>query len=220
MSYAHQTKKGTGVNSYSPRVSGVPDPTFDDWFHLRPDFSRATIHIGNMRGLGLGVGGMLAPGSVIGSENIPEQEMTLDEHIQANGPLDLDAPVIDIISPAAFTTILQGSNLTVTVTATDDVSPTSVIVRFDVDGSGAIDATGETQIATPIGSDQYEATFLSLAGPASSRGIAASVSDDAGHMAQDTQPVFVPEPSVAMALAAGAVLLRLLQKRRAAARES
>lgn len=96
---------------------------------LRLDFSRATVHIGNPRGLGLGVAGPLAPGAVIGSENLEEHEITLDDHLQANGPLDLEAPLIDIVSPPAFSSVLQGSNLTVAVMATDNVglSPVSLL---------------------------------------------------------------------------------------------
>jgi len=214
MSYAHQITPGTGVNSYSPKMPATPDPTFDDWFNLRPDFSRATVHIGNMRGLGLGAVAALAPGSVLGSENLEEHEITLQQYVQANGPLDLEAPILDIVDPAVVTGVLQGSNLTVTVMATDNVALSPVIVEFDIDGSGAIDVTGETVIATPIGSDQFEATFLSLAGPDGLRDIVATVSDTSDSMAKDTQPTYVPEPSIVTSLVFGLAFLVLLQCRR------
>jgi hypothetical protein len=214
MSYAHQTKKGTGINSYSPSMPPTPDPTFDDWFNLRPDFSRATVHIGNTSGLGLGVAGPLAPGSVIGSENLEEHEITLDDHLQANGPLDLEAPLIDIVSPPPFSSVLQSSDLTVTVAATDNIALSPVSLTFDVYGSGAIDAAGETLVAAPIGSDEFEATFMSVAGPDGPRDIVATVSDTADQMAMDTQPILVPEPSVTLSLAAGALFLAFLGRRR------
>jgi hypothetical protein len=214
MSYAHQTTAGTGVNSYSPLTPPTPDPSFDDWFNLRPDFARATVHIGNTRGLGLGMGAVLASGATITSDNLEEHEISLDDHLQANGPLDLEAPLIDIVAPPALSSILQGADLTVTVSATDNVAIAPVTVTFDVDGSGAIDITGETLIAAPIGSDQFEATFLSLAGPDGLREIVATVSDTSDSMAKDTQPIFVPEPSGAILLVFGMIFLGMLYQRR------
>lgn len=168
------------------------------------------MHIVNTRGLWLGVAGPLAPGAAIGSANLEEHEITLDVHLQANGSLDLEAPVIDIVSPPAFSNVLQGSDLTITVTATDDVGSSPVSIAFDVDGSGVIDETGETLIAAPVGSNQFEATFISIAGPDGPRDIVATVSDTSDQMARDTQPIFVPDPSVTASLAAAVCLLILL----------
>lgn len=162
------------------------------------------------RGLGLGVAGSLASGAVIGSENLEEHEITLDVHLQANGPLDLEAPLIDIVSPPAFSSILQGSNLTVTATATDNVGLSPVDITFDVDGSRAIDAPGETMVAAAIGSDQFEATFINLSGPDGPRDIVATVSDTADHMVEDTQSIFVPEPSATLSLIVGALFVVIL----------
>lgn len=214
MSYAHQTKIGTGVNSYSPLSPPTLDPTFDDWFNLRPDFSRATVHIGNTRGLGLGMSAALAPGAPITSENIEELEISLHDHTQANGEIDLEAPLIDVIAPPALSSVLQGNDLVVTVSATDNVGLSPVTVTFDVDGSGVIDVGGETLTAAPIGADQFEATFLSIAGPDSPRDIIAIVSDTSEHMAQDIQPIFVPEPSGFTSLIFGVTFLALLGWRR------
>lgn len=210
MSYAHQIRMGTGVNSYSPRLSGVPDPTFDDWLNLREDFSRALVHVGNTRRLGLGAGGILAPGSVITNEDFEDIDPDQFDYEQANGPIDVETPLIDIIAPPSGSNIVQGADLTVTVRATDNVAIGPVMVSFDVDGSGAIDATGESVVATFSGADEFEAVFSNVMGPNGNRDIKALVSDTSSNTGQDIEPIFVPEPSVVIALAVAVPLLWLL----------
>jgi len=214
MSYAHQLRTGTGVNSYSPRVPGMPDMTFDDWFHLRPDFSKALVHVGNTRRLGLGAGSVVGPGAVITSDDVDDIDPGLSDYEQANGPIDLEGPAINIIDPPSGSNILQGNDLTVTVSATDNVALGPVMVSFDIDGSGAIDTTGETVIATSSGPDEFEAMFLNASGPDGNRDIVASVSDTSTNMSQDIEPIFVPEPSVVLSLAVAVPLLGLLARRR------
>ena len=109
--------------------------------------------------------------------------------------------------------------MTVTVEAMDNDSVSGVTITFDVDGSGAIDATGESVVATPIGSDQYEATFLNLAGPDGLRDLDARASDPGGNTGQEILPVPLPEPSVLLVILFALPLLAVLARlRRASSR--
>ena len=148
------------------------------------------------------------------SVNLEEHEITLDDHQQANGSLDLEAPLIEIVSPPAFSSVLRGSNLTVAVTATDNVALSPVNLTFDVDGSGAIDTGGETLVAAPIGSDQFEGTFMSIAGPDGPRDIVTTISDTADQEAMDPQPIFVPEPGTTIAMLFAVPLVVALRRSR------
>jgi len=94
-----------------------------------------------------------------------DSEPGIFEYERANGPMDVDPPVVEIVSPTPGTVFQQSDDMTVTIEGTENDSVSGVTVNFDVDGSGAIHATGEFVVATPIGSDQYEATFLNPAGP-------------------------------------------------------
>jgi hypothetical protein len=217
MSYAHQANMSSTVNSYSPRVPGTPDPTFDDWFNLRPDFNRAQIHLGNTSLIGLGAGGLPAGGNPVGADNVPDHEPDYGDFVQTNGPMDVQKPTLDITSPNYGASFLQGQNLPVVLTATDNIAlaPGSVNVRFDVDGSGAIDQTGETLAATPTGNpNQFTVTFTSLAGPDGVRKIDARATDTSSNIGQDIQPIFVPEPGVTLMLLLAVPLIGLLQRKR------
>ncbi|MGH9203240.1 MAG: hypothetical protein ACRD2A_18585 [Vicinamibacterales bacterium] len=107
------------------------------------------------------------------------------------------------------------------LTATDNVALAagSVNVRFDVDGSGAIDATGETLLGTPTGNpNEFTVTFTSLAGPDDVRKIDARASDTSSNVGQDIVPVFVPEPGVTLMLLFAVLLLSLLHSKRGGAK--
>jgi hypothetical protein len=214
MSYAHQNYLQSTVNSYS----GVGDPTFNDWFNLRLDFNRALVHLGNTLFLGLGSGAALPPGTILTDDDIPDNDPGQRQAEQLNGPLDFQSPTLDITSPSYGASFLQGQNLPVVFTATDNVAlaPGSVNVRFDVDGSGAIDQTGETLVGSPTGNpNQFTVTFANLAGPNGVREIDARASDaPMGNVGQDTQPIFVPEPGVTLMMLFAVPLLGLLRRRR------
>lgn len=88
-------------------------------------------------------------------------------------------------------------------------------VRFDVDGSGAIDQTGETLVGTPTGNpNQFTVTFTSLAGPNGVRKIDARVDDTSENIGQDIQPIFVPEPGVTLMLLFAVPLIAWLGARK------
>lgn len=150
-------------------------------------------------------GGALPPGTILTEDDIEDTDPGYSDAVRANGgPLDVQPPILDITSPSYGASFLQGQNLPVVLTATDNVALAagSVNVRFDVDGSGAIDATGETLVGTPTGNpNQFTVTFTSLAGPNGVRKIDARASDTPmSNVGQDLVPVYVPEPSVTLML--------------------
>ena len=136
---------------------------------------------------------------------------------QANGPLDFQPPTLDITSPSYGSNFLQTQNLPVVFTAMDNVAlaPGSMLVMFDVDGSGAIDQTGESQFATPTGNpNEFTVTFASLAGPDGIRRIDARATDTSSNVGQDIVPIVIPEPEVALMVICAVPLLVLLERRR------
>lgn len=116
MSYAHQNVRGSTVNSYS----GAGDPTFNDWFNLRPDFNRAQIHLGGARQNALVRDAALAPGTIVtAGDGVNDHDPGEEQAEQASGgPLDFEKPTVDITSPNYGTSFLQGQNLPVVLTAT------------------------------------------------------------------------------------------------------
>jgi hypothetical protein len=172
MSYAHAVWTGSNVNSYSPRVPGTPDPTFDDWFGLRLDVATAFVHLGNWNRLGLGPKAAEAPS---------DPEPTVADYEELNqAPPDLESPTVSITSPAPGGAIGLGATLDVALRASDDQELAQVLVFFDVDGDGNSDETGETLFATSAGGDQFSASFPDVSGPAGERTLTARATDGSG----------------------------------------
>ncbi len=161
----------------------------------------------------------MQPGQVIELDDLPDVEPNFGDAELANGgPLDVDAPLVDVTTPLDFTSFLQGQNMTVTLDAIDNVALAAgpVVVTFDVDGSGAIDVTGETIVGTPTANpDEFEALFTNITGPDGLRSIDARATDTSMNVGQDIVPIVVPEPDFAPTMMLGAVLLGLLFGRRA-----
>ncbi len=184
MSYAHQVVMGTGVNSYSPQMPGVAmDPTFDDWFGLRPDFNQSAIHTGNTKLLGLGATAPSLP---------TDPAPTVEDYEQQNqAPLDLMPPSVSIDAPAANSALAIGADLTVDITATDNVGISALFASFDVDGDGSASQTGETLVPQSTGGNGFRVVFPGVSGSAGTRTVTVQATDAAGSSAVATLPVSV-----------------------------
>lgn len=102
-----------------------------------------------------------------------------------------DAPVVSILSPASGTSVLSGSNLPVTYSATDDLGVVALVVRL---GESAVNvpspaATGTVNVRAPV---------VTTAG---THELTVTATDSTGHAVSATVPVTVrPDepPSVAI----------------------
>ena len=145
--------------------------------------------------------------------NAPNQ--TQREYEAVNGPLDVRPPVVDVASPAPGSKVLIGQDVRVVLQATDDVAiaPGTVRVMFDIDGSGAIDQTGETLFPTPTGKPgEFHVTFTRIAGPDGIRKIDARATDKSSNVGQDLVPIVIPEPDATLMLLAAMGLLAILRR--------
>jgi hypothetical protein len=108
MSYVFQTDCPLTGTSTVQSYSGATDAIFDDLANLKHDFARAVIHTGNSFLLG-GFGGQtpLDP---------QDQEPTIIDLLQANGPLDQSGPTVGFTAPSPGTPVAVGSSVTATVT--------------------------------------------------------------------------------------------------------
>ncbi len=148
-----------------PNYSSAGDKTFDDFANLQFNFSDVQFHVSTSLGLGRGEG---YPSDL--QFQTPEQ--TLLDAIAKNGPLDTVPPVVAITSPAASANVAIGSNLVVTVTASDNGLVARVSIAFDTNGNGVSDV-GEAVNATKTGANTYQATFSNVSGPSAPRSISA-----------------------------------------------
>ncbi len=187
MSYYHQTKENSSVDSYSD----TSDPTFNDWDNLLYDFSESLYHVGNSYGMGQG------------DVATADDAYTLRDYVNLNGKLpDYERPSVSLAVPDE---IAPGSDLTVTVTATDDSRVLSVLVEFDVNGDGTIGGAGETVIAASTGGNTYRATFSAVGGTAGARVVGARAFDSSGNFgsAKQTVRVAVPAPGITVTPTSG-----------------
>ncbi len=148
-----------------PNYSSAGDKTFDDFANLQFNFSDVQFHVSTSLGLGRGEG---YPSDL----QLQTPEQTLLDAIAKNGPLDTVPPVVAIASPAASANVAIGSNLVVTVTASDNGLVARVSIAFDANGNGVSDV-GEAVNATKIGANTYQATFSNVSGSAVSRSVSA-----------------------------------------------
>ncbi|MGK7939127.1 MAG: type I secretion C-terminal target domain-containing protein [Crocosphaera sp.] len=160
MSYVHQINGDTDVDSFS----GDTDNTFDDWANIELDFFNSPIHLGNSFVLGLGGAGASHV------DHLPEPGAQDFERFNNPRPEE-NKPTIIIESLSSDTTLPVGSDLTITLTVTDDSGVERVDVLFDVNGDGDTDDTGEILQASMIAPDTFEVTFTDVAGVAGADGV-------------------------------------------------
>ena len=166
MNYIYQLspgEKGELVRDYSRSLP------FDDWSHIKLDFSSYLDNLGNS----------FAKEYQLGTElpDSEESEITRETIEQLHGPSDNETPLVSINQPAPSVEIVVGSSLTVDLTATDNSAIQSVRVSFDINGNGVVDAPDETVVAAPTGTNKYQATFANISGTVGSRTITAKAFD-------------------------------------------
>jgi hypothetical protein len=166
MNYTYQLypdSTGGLVQTYS----GAADPVYDDWSHVELGFSEYFD----------GVGNSLSNSSRYGVSSPQDIDPpTLDNFEQINGPLDDQAPAINIVSPADNASVPTSSTLTVDLTASDNIGLSTVMVSFDVDGDGTISAD-EKIVAVSTGPGTYRAIFANVSGAAGPRMLTATATD-------------------------------------------
>ena len=170
-----------------PNYSSAGDQTFDDFANLQLNFSDVQFHVSTSLGLGRGEG---YPSDL--QFQTPEQ--TLLDAIAKNGPLDTVPPVVAITSPAASANVALGSNLVVTVTASDNGLVARVSIAFDKNGNGVSDV-GEAVNATKISANTYQATFSNVSGSAAARSISAIAWDGWSNSTRTAITVTVGTPA-------------------------
>lgn len=165
MSYSHQNTCPPGaVVSYST----AGDPTFDDFANLVLDFQGVQIHLGNTFGLGLG-------GTAVAEAVEPEQ--TLHDVETLHGPVDVEAPSIVIVAPAAGSSIALGGNFLVSVTVADNKAVENVWIEFDTNGNGSIEASERIAASKGAGGAGYTTMFNGVSGGAGSRAVKVIATD-------------------------------------------
>ena len=156
------------INSYS----GNTDPVFPDWQHL--DFSV------NFRRLGQAFGAETDP-PVSPFPPPPRETQTWRTITDRFGPMDTQAPTVQISTPVAGASISLGSTVPVSFTATDNDSVTNAEVLFDVNGDGVIDDVTETFAATFTSPSTFTVTIPAVSGPAGTRTLTAVAFDPRGN---------------------------------------
>ncbi|TAE01977.1 MAG: tandem-95 repeat protein [Oscillatoriales cyanobacterium] len=166
MNYIYQGfpgEKGELVRDYSRSLP------FDDWSHIKLDFSNYLDNLGNSFGKEYQLGTKLP--------NSEESEITRETIEKLHGPSDNETPLVSINQPAPSVEIVVGNSLTVDLTATDNSAIQSVRVSFDINGNGVVDARDETVVAAPTGTNKYQATFANISGTVGTRTITAKAFD-------------------------------------------
>ncbi|HRW07768.1 MAG TPA: Ig-like domain-containing protein, partial [Caldilineaceae bacterium] len=100
--------------------------------------------------------------------------------------VSIDTPMLDALIP-------RDSDLTVSLTANDNVGVDSVTVSFDIDGDDATNTPDETAMAVKTGPANYEAVFANISGPIGPRTIIASAEDTAGNVGVANTTVIVSD---------------------------
>lgn len=158
-SWTQDCSIGGPVQSYAD----ASDITFDDWANLRMDFAY-TFNVGNS----------FAFQPARASAGDPEP--TVADYEAANGPIDLIAPVVTVLAPAAGSSTPPGIPITVRFRATDNVAVVDAGASLDLDGDGEVALT-ERVVATLIAPDTYEATLPGPSGPFGTRVLRAFATD-------------------------------------------
>jgi Ca2+-binding RTX toxin-like protein/subtilisin-like proprotein convertase family protein len=173
----------TGVDGYS----GPSDPLFYDWGHLRPDFANVFMYLGNTRNTGLH-----SAGAGIGAE------LTLADYLGLYGAEpDATAPTVAIYDAPGGSPlgdgeeISKGRDLTVYVSAADDVGVAAVWALFDADGDGTLEADEMVLAEWDAESGLYVAAVEDISGEVGTRTLDAIVYDTFGNFAIDSVDVEV-----------------------------
>jgi hypothetical protein len=185
MNYAYQLDPDTSGN-FVTDYSGAADPVYNDWANLNFNFNQYFEVVG-------GTPAFFSRGGAPPAE-AEREDFDLQDAALVHGPLDSAGPNLTINLPTPGAAIGVGSNLTVNLTATDNVSVASLKVSFDVNGDGTI-APAETIDATPTGANTFQAVFNNVQGATGARTITAVASDPAE---------FTTEQSVQVNVTAGA----------------
>ena len=148
-----------------PNYSKKGDNTFDDYGNLQFNFADVQFHLSTSLGEARGEGY---------PSDLQQQatEQTLLDAIAKNGPIDSIPPTVAITSPATGASVPVGTNLTVNVTATDNIQVSRVSVTFDTNGNGIIEP-GDAVNATKTGPNTYQALFTNVAAPSGPRSVSA-----------------------------------------------
>jgi len=155
------------VRPRPPSYSGALDPVFDDWAYLKFDFQNTGYILGNSY--------RLYP---FKADTANPPDLTVTEYEALTGaPIDLKLPRVEILSPAAGSTLDLGSSISVTVRAQDDVRVDDVVLFFDIDGDGQWQSGTEEVPAVPAGNSIYSAIFRNITGPFGARKILAIAAD-------------------------------------------
>ncbi|MGK7956590.1 MAG: S8 family serine peptidase [Crocosphaera sp.] len=157
MSYSH------GIPPHTLKdFSGDRDNTFDDWANIKPDFFNSSISLGNSFNMGSGLNSNLNQMPYINGEALARGTNPRPEY---------NRPIMTIASLSSDTTLPVGSDLTITLTVTDDSGVDTVNLSFDVNGDGDTDDAGEFLQASLIAPDTFEATFTDISGVGGADGV-------------------------------------------------
>jgi hypothetical protein len=176
MSYAHQLQcdPPDSIQTYS----GATDPTYNDFANLNHTFFDVDYFMGNTFGL---------RSSGQSSLSSPNPEPNLTNYIQLNGPMDRFPPAVTVTSPPPLSVVPQGSTLTVSFNATDNVAVASASASFDVAGNGQ-----RRQIAaTHVSGSTYQAVFSNISGPNGYRTVQAFATDTSTNVGSSFLPLQV-----------------------------
>ncbi len=174
MSYTYQLQctPASTVQAYST----AGDAVFNDFANLNHNFPEVLFHVGNTIAQGYGSGGETGA-------QTPEQNV--QDYIAQNGPIDFTKPTVAITAPKASSQLGLGGPLSVSVTATDNVTVASVQVTFDANGNGVIDSN-EILTAKAVGTNLYSAKYSTVTGNPGTRVLTAIASDASGNTAKTT----------------------------------
>lgn len=167
MSYTWQLECTPSALQSNYSMAG--DTTFDDYGNLQFNFHDVQFHLSTSLGESRGEG---FPDDF--QQQVPEQNLL--DVIAKNGPMDTVPPTISITSPGPGGSVAVGSNLTVNVTAADNVQISRVSIAFDINGNG-ITNTSDAVNATKTGTNTYQAIFTGVGGSPGARTLSAIAFD-------------------------------------------
>ena len=168
MSYEHQLTETSPVFSYS----SATDKTFDDWSHLRMDFQSTNGILG------------VSPAFSVAQGAAPEQEMTLARYEAINGSEPDDVtPTVDLLIDDG-SDVPKNRGLVVDLTASDDRALAGIVVYFDRDGDGLVQA--DEQVVAEGAGTEYKAALGEITGPAGDRELIAIAYDSSGNFMIDS----------------------------------
>jgi hypothetical protein len=130
---------------------------------------------------------------LIDETEAPRETLTPGEIFRRTGapPPDLYSPTVQIDAPSLGALLNVQDDLTVRITAADNVGVDTVEVRFDLNGDTTVNDVTESVLASSTGPDTYEGTLGPITGPVGSRIVEVRVADRQGSLAFATTAVIV-----------------------------